>query len=72
MKKSMGAKTILYPTPVLVVGTYDADGNGQRHDRRMGRRRVLEAAVRVGVASRRHRVPRQHHGPQGLHHQPAG
>jgi flavin reductase (DIM6/NTAB) family NADH-FMN oxidoreductase RutF len=26
MKKSMGAKTILYPTPVLVVGTYDADG----------------------------------------------
>ena len=27
MKKSMGAKTILYPTPVLVVGTYDADGN---------------------------------------------
>ena len=27
MKKSMGAKTVLYPTPVLVVGTYDADGN---------------------------------------------
>ena len=26
MKKSMGAKTILYPTPVLVVGTYDAEG----------------------------------------------
>jgi flavin reductase (DIM6/NTAB) family NADH-FMN oxidoreductase RutF len=26
MKKSLGAKTILYPTPVLVVGTYDADG----------------------------------------------
>lgn len=26
MKKSVGAKTILYPTPVLVVGTYDADG----------------------------------------------
>ena len=23
MKKSLGAKTILYPTPVLVVGTYD-------------------------------------------------
>jgi flavin reductase (DIM6/NTAB) family NADH-FMN oxidoreductase RutF len=26
MKKSIGAKTILYPTPVLIVGTYDKDG----------------------------------------------
>lgn len=26
MKKSLGAKTLLYPTPVLVVGTYAADG----------------------------------------------
>ncbi|HEY5999787.1 MAG TPA: flavin reductase family protein [bacterium] len=26
MKKSLGAKTILYPTPVMVVGTYGADG----------------------------------------------
>jgi flavin reductase (DIM6/NTAB) family NADH-FMN oxidoreductase RutF len=26
MKKSLGAKTILYPTPVLVVGTYDING----------------------------------------------
>jgi len=26
MKKSLGAKTLLYPTPVLVVGTYGADG----------------------------------------------
>ena len=26
MKKSIGAKTILYPTPVLLVGTYDKDG----------------------------------------------
>jgi flavin reductase (DIM6/NTAB) family NADH-FMN oxidoreductase RutF len=26
MKKSLGAKTILYPTPVLIVGTYDANG----------------------------------------------
>ena len=26
MKKSLGAKTILYPTPVLVVGTYDNNG----------------------------------------------
>ena len=26
MKKSLGAKTIAYPTPVFVVGTYDADG----------------------------------------------
>jgi len=24
MKRSIGAKTVLYPTPVLVVGTYDA------------------------------------------------
>ncbi len=27
MKKSIGAKTILYPTPVLIVGTYDKSGN---------------------------------------------
>jgi flavin reductase (DIM6/NTAB) family NADH-FMN oxidoreductase RutF len=26
MKKSLGAKPLLVPTPVLVVGTYDADG----------------------------------------------
>jgi flavin reductase (DIM6/NTAB) family NADH-FMN oxidoreductase RutF len=26
MKKSIGAKTIVYPTPVFVVGTYDRDG----------------------------------------------
>jgi len=26
MKKSLGAKTILYPTPVLIVGTYDKEG----------------------------------------------
>jgi flavin reductase (DIM6/NTAB) family NADH-FMN oxidoreductase RutF len=26
MKKSIGAKTIIYPTPILVVGTYDTAG----------------------------------------------
>jgi flavin reductase (DIM6/NTAB) family NADH-FMN oxidoreductase RutF len=26
MKKSIGANTVIYPTPVLVVGTYDAAG----------------------------------------------
>ena len=26
MKKSLGAKTMLYPTPVFVVGTYDSEG----------------------------------------------
>jgi flavin reductase (DIM6/NTAB) family NADH-FMN oxidoreductase RutF len=26
MKKSIGAETIIYPTPVLVVGTYDTEG----------------------------------------------
>lgn len=26
MKTSVGAKTLVYPTPVLVVGTYDAEG----------------------------------------------
>ena len=24
--KSLGARTLLYPTPVVVVGTYDKDG----------------------------------------------
>lgn len=26
MKKSIGAKTIVYPTPVFIVGTYDSNG----------------------------------------------
>ncbi|WP_414470274.1 flavin reductase family protein [Methanobacterium sp. ACI-7] len=26
MKKSIGAKTIIYPTPVFIIGTYDKDG----------------------------------------------
>jgi flavin reductase (DIM6/NTAB) family NADH-FMN oxidoreductase RutF len=26
MKESLGAKTLVYPTPVLVVGTYDPEG----------------------------------------------
>jgi flavin reductase (DIM6/NTAB) family NADH-FMN oxidoreductase RutF len=26
MKKSVGAKTIIFPTPVLIVGTYDSSG----------------------------------------------
>ncbi|MGQ3684349.1 MAG: flavin reductase family protein [Candidatus Loosdrechtia sp.] len=26
MKKSLGAKAILYPTPVLIIGSYDKDG----------------------------------------------
>lgn len=26
MKKSLGAKTLLYPTPVVAVGTYDVNG----------------------------------------------
>lgn len=26
MKKSVGAKTIIYPTPILIVGTYGKDG----------------------------------------------
>jgi flavin reductase (DIM6/NTAB) family NADH-FMN oxidoreductase RutF len=26
MKKSLGAKTIVYPTPVFIIGTYDAQG----------------------------------------------
>ncbi len=27
MKKSLGAKTIVFPTPVFIVGSYDMDGN---------------------------------------------
>src|SRR5665647_1170309 len=27
MKKSLGAKTLLFPTPVLLVGSYDLEGN---------------------------------------------
>ncbi|MCR5453996.1 MAG: flavin reductase family protein [Bacteroidales bacterium] len=27
MRKNFGAKALLYPMPVLIIGTYDADGN---------------------------------------------
>ena len=27
MKKSFGAKTLIYPTPVWLIGTYDQNGN---------------------------------------------
>ena len=27
MKKSLGAKTIVYPTPVFLIGTYDTQDN---------------------------------------------
>lgn len=27
MKKSVGAKTLLFPTPVMIIGTYDKDSN---------------------------------------------
>lgn len=26
MKKSLGSQTLLYPTPVLLVGSYDSEG----------------------------------------------
>lgn len=26
MKRSLGAKTLIYPTPILIVGTYDKEG----------------------------------------------
>jgi flavin reductase (DIM6/NTAB) family NADH-FMN oxidoreductase RutF len=27
MKRSIGARTLIYPNPVLIIGTYDAEGN---------------------------------------------
>ena len=27
MRKNLGAKTYLYPLPVLIIGTYDEEGN---------------------------------------------
>ncbi|MCM1308835.1 MAG: flavin oxidoreductase, partial [Butyrivibrio sp.] len=27
MKKNFGAKTWMYPLPVLIIGTYDENGN---------------------------------------------
>lgn len=27
MRKNFGAKTFLYPQPVMIIGTYDEDGN---------------------------------------------
>jgi len=40
MRKSLGAKTIVYPTPVFVVGS-STNGDNQRRDRRLGRYLLL-------------------------------
>lgn len=37
MRKDFGAKPFTYPQPVLILGSYDKDGNPRRYERRMGR-----------------------------------
>ena len=37
MRKDFGAKPLTYPQPVLILGSYDKDGNPDAMERRMGR-----------------------------------
>ena len=71
MKKSLGAKTLLYPTPVLVVGSYDADGRPNVMTAAWGGIACSRPPCISRVAAGRDRHARQHRRPQGVHHQPA-
>jgi flavin reductase (DIM6/NTAB) family NADH-FMN oxidoreductase RutF len=64
MKKSLGAKTILYPTPVLVVGTYDADGRANAMTAAWGgvacsKPPCISVSLRAATASHGNIVARQ-------------
>ena len=50
-KRSLGPRTVLYPTPVMVVGTYDEAGRPEHHDGRLGRHRLLGPALHLGVGA---------------------
>jgi flavin reductase (DIM6/NTAB) family NADH-FMN oxidoreductase RutF len=45
MKRSLGAKTLLYPTPVCVVGTYDHAGEPNAIDSSLGRYLLFQPAI---------------------------
>ena len=71
MKKSFGAKTILYPTPVLVVGTYDLNGRPNVMTAAWGGICCSVASVRRRFAAKGHLLLRQHRASQGVHDQPS-
>ncbi len=58
MKKSLGAKTIIFPTPVLIVGTYDQEGQPNAAACAWGGICCSEpAAVAVSFRQNRHTYP---------------
>ena len=55
MKKSLGAKPIVYPTPVFLVGSYDADGVANIMNAAWGGLCSSEpASVAVSIRQQRH------------------
>jgi flavin reductase (DIM6/NTAB) family NADH-FMN oxidoreductase RutF len=54
MKKSLGAKTIVYPTPVFIIGTYDDQGRANAMNAAWGGV-VSSGPPAVGVSVRKNR-----------------
>lgn len=54
MKKSLGAKTIVYPTPVFIIGTYDSQGRANAMNAAWGGI-VSSKPPAVGVSVRKSR-----------------
>ena len=69
MKKSLGAETLVYPTPTWVVGTYDARGKAEPDDGGLGRDLLLRSALHRRLAAQGHLLVRQHRRAQGVHDQ---
>ena len=69
MKRSLGAKTLVYPTPVFIIGSYDSEGRPQCDGRLMVRHLLLVAPGGLCVSSGSHVHLRKRDGKKGLHHQ---
>jgi hypothetical protein len=84
MKKSMGAKTVVYPTPVFVVGTYDGQGKANvmtaawggiccsrppRDDRCLGRYLLLTSTLCSSLSQGGYLYLRKYCGAKGIYNQ---
>ena len=71
MKRSLGAKTLICPTPDLDRRIVRQAGQAQRHDGGLGRHLLLRSALRGRLAAQGHLQLRQPDGAAGLHRQRA-
>lgn len=67
MKQSLGAKTLLFPTPVLLVGTYDHEGKPNLMNAAWGGHLLFPAPLRCRIPAQGDLFLRIHRGAQGLH-----